>query len=117
MRKVPERLVKLFVRRMAEQGLPGAARAAQLKWLRFYLDFCGKYRHRARDRESLQPFLQKLASKRQSLDRQREAEASIGLLYEIIGSGYREEGAQPAKRVERAPSPQSMKGSVPEYRN
>ena len=43
-----------------------------------------KYRHRPRDEESLQPFLQKLAEKRQSLQRQNQAAASIRLYYELM---------------------------------
>jgi len=55
-----------------------------LKWLRFYLDFCMKYRHPPRDRESLEPFLGKLTRKRQSLERQKQTAASVGLYYGLV---------------------------------
>lgn len=54
-----------------------------VKWLRYYLDFCGKYRHEALDRESLQTFLHKLASKNQSAEQQDQAARSVSLYLEL----------------------------------
>ena len=71
MKKLPEVLQTAFRRRFQEEGIAQAELADYLKWLRFYLDFCQKYRHPPRDGDSLEPFLQKMASKRQSIDRQK----------------------------------------------
>jgi hypothetical protein len=49
----------------------------RLKWLRYYLDFCEKYRQLAGDPDSLTPFLHKLASKSQSREQQAEAAERI----------------------------------------
>jgi hypothetical protein len=38
-------------RRMQEAEVPQGKRWDYLKWLRYYLDFCVKYRHQPRDRE------------------------------------------------------------------
>lgn len=63
---------------MGRRAMPSAQRGDYLKWLRYYLDFCEKYRHPPRDHDSLQPFLQKLAAKGQSPDRQKQAAGSVG---------------------------------------
>ncbi|MBU1694180.1 MAG: integron integrase, partial [Verrucomicrobia bacterium] len=59
-------LEKLFRPAMERAGVPGSESGAYLMWLRFYLDFCAKYEQPPRDRDSLQPFLLKLAEKGQS---------------------------------------------------
>jgi hypothetical protein len=51
-----------------DQGVEAVVQGEQLKWLRFYWDCCGKCRHPAEDRESLERFLQKLATKGQSVE-------------------------------------------------
>jgi hypothetical protein len=51
------------------------------KWLRFYLDFCSKYRHPPDSKGSLPRFLSKLASKNQSAERQARAR-SVGSYYD-----------------------------------
>ena len=54
------------------------------KWLRFYLDFCFKYRHPPRDADSLEPFLHKLASKNQTQAAQEQAAHSVSLFHETV---------------------------------
>jgi site-specific recombinase XerC len=66
MRQLASNLQEAFTRRQGERLVPAGERQDYLKWLRFYLDFCAKYRHPPRDSDSLQPFLQKLSEKRQS---------------------------------------------------
>ena len=71
-------------RRMQEAEVPQGEQWDYLKWLRYYLDFCMKYRHQPPEEESLALFLEKLTAKNQSLDRQRQASASIGLYYDLV---------------------------------
>ncbi|HPD18002.1 MAG TPA: integron integrase [Planctomycetota bacterium] len=54
-----------------------------VKWLRYYLDFCDKYRRETLDRDSLQAFLLKLASKNQSAEQQAQAARSVRLYLEL----------------------------------
>ncbi|MDA3872507.1 MAG: phage integrase N-terminal SAM-like domain-containing protein, partial [Kiritimatiellae bacterium] len=84
MKAIPERLLGDVEVLCQETGVVGEVRRNYLKWLRFYLDFCEKYDHPPRDRDSLQPFLRKLVSKNQSRERQEEAAASIELLYGLV---------------------------------
>ena len=65
MKKLSPKLTACFLRKVESNASSHMHRDAYLKWLRFYLDFCVKYRHRPRERDSLQPFLEKLASKGQ----------------------------------------------------
>ena len=69
---------------MEAEGVPAGQRAEYLKWLRYYLDFCSKHAHPPRDRDSLEPFLQNLAEKRQSAEQHRQAASSVGLYYELM---------------------------------
>ena len=74
-----------------------------LKWLRFYLDFCMKYRQPPRDRESLQPFLNKLTEKRQSLEQQQQASLAIGVFYELMATWPTSPHADQPREAARAP--------------
>lgn len=54
------------------------------KWLRFYLDFCDKYKHAPRNQESLQEFVKKLHSKSQPIEPQEQASKAIQFYYSIF---------------------------------
>lgn len=86
MRKIAEELKTAFSQEVKRRGLSEAVRRDFLKWLRYYLDFCSKYEHPPRDRESLQPFLLKLASKNQSREQQKEAASAVKLFHDLIQS-------------------------------
>jgi hypothetical protein len=44
------------------------------KWLRYYLDFCQKYKQPISTKESLQQFIKKLQEKNQTPERQKQAQ-------------------------------------------
>jgi hypothetical protein len=52
-----------------------------LKWLRYYLDFCQKYKFEKNNSASLPLFIEKLKSKGQNLNQQNQAGHSIKLFY------------------------------------
>ena len=60
MRKIPDGLWTVFDREMEAASVPLEQRQDYRKWLRYYLDFCGKYGHSIVRQESLPPFLAKL---------------------------------------------------------
>ena len=62
-----------FDRKIEEALVRREERPTYRKWLRFYLDFCSKYRHPPDFKGSLPRFLSKLASKNQSAERQAQA--------------------------------------------
>jgi len=53
------------------------------KWLRFYLDFCYKYKKNKLSFESLSGFIDKLASKKQTVEQQKQASWAITRYYEL----------------------------------
>ena len=84
MKRVSPALQMAFERRLATASVPKTKTSDFLKWLRFYLDYCAKYRLPPRDSDSLAPFLHKLASKNQSKARQEEAAQSVKIFYELM---------------------------------
>jgi hypothetical protein len=49
------------------------------KWLRYYLDFCIKYKHNSKDNRSIKPFLNKLKQKKQTTTQCIQADKAINL--------------------------------------
>lgn len=84
MERIPAILETAFSERMVGMGLVVEVRRRWLKWLRFYLDFCLKYEFPPREATSLEPWLEKLASKGQTEFQRDEARRSLGLFYEIV---------------------------------
>ena len=66
MRNLSPALVDAFRDAVPRDGSNSPPFDDSMKWLRYYLDFCAKYDEPPRDEDSLAPFLQKLASKRQT---------------------------------------------------
>jgi hypothetical protein len=55
------------------------------KWLRYYLDFCEKYRLPASHQESLPEFLGNLREKTQTQTQRDQAACAVGMFYEMVG--------------------------------
>lgn len=103
MKRIAAILRSAFLRQLAELHFPAARREDALKWLRFYLDFCLRYKHPPRDEESVTPFLQKLSAKGQSLEAQKEAAESVGIYQRLMKSWSRQPEADAATEQARAP--------------
>lgn len=98
---VPGALQKQFVGYLSEKGVPSSQHGNCLKWLRYYLDFCHKYRLVENRPESLAPFVTKLQDKRQSAVQVEQACKAIKLFFQLGGSDSYQvaiETAQPAGR-------------------
>ncbi len=74
-------LQKRFAETLTKTGVPLREQAFYQKWLRYYLDFCNKYRFEIESRESLAPFIAKLREKKQSEDFQQQAVRAISIFY------------------------------------
>jgi integron integrase len=83
MLKLPTTLILQFDNLLLEKSFSNKDRAIYKKWLRFYWDFCHKYRHNTFHSGSLQLFLQKLQSKNQSVQQQNQAKHSVSLFFEM----------------------------------
>ena len=84
MRKIPLQLTSAFTGDIRQTGVAASDVNEYLKWLQYYLDFCDKYRHPPRDRDSLPLFLQKLSEKGQNPEKQRQAAESVAHFYETL---------------------------------
>ncbi|MCC5845772.1 MAG: hypothetical protein JJU05_16110 [Verrucomicrobia bacterium] len=82
----PADVFSSFSDALKKMGVSGQGHGEALKWLRFYWDFCAKYRHPPQEEDSLMPFLQKLASKGQSPEQQAAATEAVRLCQEILRS-------------------------------
>ncbi|MCC5844446.1 MAG: phage integrase N-terminal SAM-like domain-containing protein [Verrucomicrobia bacterium] len=83
MKKIPEILVSEMRREMNHHGVPRLEQVEYFKWLRYYLDFCLKYRHSTRDPETEVLYLQKLSSKGQSEVCQEQAAKCICMFRKV----------------------------------
>jgi hypothetical protein len=79
MLQVPRDLQDRYEEALGAASIGPELRTDYRKWLRFYLDFCGKYDHPATSASSVPLFMAKLAEKNQSEARWRQASEAVGL--------------------------------------
>ncbi len=58
---------------LAQHHIPEKFHPDYLKWLRYYLDFCQKYKFKEADKKSLPNFIKKLKAKKQTDQQQNQA--------------------------------------------
>ena len=80
---IPPPLQAQFEDHLRRSAVPKEDHGLLKRWLRYYLDFCEKYRFPARRKESLPEFLGKLREKGQSKAQQEQAVYAIGVFYRI----------------------------------
>jgi integron integrase len=83
MDSIPLQLQAEYEALLRNRLVPTGLHPLYKKWLRFYLDFCRKYRFSETERISLEHFLQKLQEKNQTDLQQQQASHAIMLFYEI----------------------------------
>ena len=86
MRKIPAALNVQFNALLVKNEIPQRFRNYYLKWLRYYLDFCQRYRFSESNSQSLPSFIRKLKEKRQTDAQQKQAGEAIHIYYELIRS-------------------------------
>jgi integron integrase len=86
MKKIPDALNAQFVALLDKNRIPQKFHNHYLKWLRYYLDFCERYRFSESNSQSLSNFIQKLKEKRQTDAQQKQANEAIHFYYELIRS-------------------------------
>lgn len=101
MRKIPAALNVQFNALLVKNKIPQRFHNHYLKWLRYYLDFCQRYRFNESNSRSLPNFIRKLKEKRRTAAQQKQANDAIHIYYELIRSesGNKERGLtkQPQK--------------------
>jgi len=86
MRQIPSALNAQFDALLVKNKIPQKFHSHYLKWLRYYLDFCQRYRFSESNSQSLPNFIRKLKEKRQTDAQQKQANDAIDIYYESIRS-------------------------------
>jgi hypothetical protein len=71
---IPPAIHAQFAQFLIGKALPSTVRGFYTKWLRFYWDFCHKYRHDSLHSDSLPLFLKKLQDKYPSEPQRKQAQ-------------------------------------------
>jgi integron integrase len=87
MLNIPPELAHHYTAMLERNGIAVEQRPHFKKWLRFYLDFCGKYAFDPMDRRSFPAFDDKLRAKHQSEGLRKQASRAVCFYYEIMRSG------------------------------
>ena len=66
MKQIPSNISSLYNEHLKKKAIPKKDYFNYRKWLRYYLDFCFKYRQDQLNKESLKHFIAKLKEKRQN---------------------------------------------------
>ena len=103
---IPHELQVQFVTCLRSKAVPEHEFSSYLKWLRYYLDFCEKYRFSAGQPTSLLQFIRKLQEKKQTEAQQQQARCTVTLYHELL---QQEESHQPVS----AAQPKVTHGSNP----
>ena len=80
---IPLKIKTVFDLYLAKKNVPHAEHGNYRKWLRYYLDFCNKYRFDETKKESLPNFIKKLEEKHQSSNQQKQASDAVNLYYSL----------------------------------
>ena len=74
---IPYALQTQFEEYLQNKATPNRLQGEYKKWLRYYLDFCQKYKFSPTHKESLPHFIHKLQEKKQTKERQEQAVMAI----------------------------------------
>ena len=82
--KISQQIIQQFDSWLDKDKVPVDKHNLFKKWLRYYLDFCHKYKHHPQNTESLSLFINKLRDKKQSKQQQEQAFNSVLVYYKIF---------------------------------
>jgi hypothetical protein len=79
MEPIPAEIRNRYDAALVKGDVPLSAHFHYRKWLRYYLDFCLKYRYEILEKESLSYFLKKLGAKNQTEQQQKQAFHAVSI--------------------------------------
>jgi hypothetical protein len=82
--QVPGQLLSAYRMYLGSRKVKNELLYDYLKWLRFYLDFCEKYKVEGDESDRLRQFINKLKENRQSEDQRRQAYHAVTLFFELL---------------------------------
>lgn len=99
MLQTPPEVAARFDAAMLATGVAEHHRPHFCRWLRFYLDFCDKYRSEPADAASLRAFEEKLRSKGQAPWQRQQAHQAVVLYWSLRTEGTTQKGAKATPAV------------------
>lgn len=69
---------------LKRRAIPASRHADYKKWLRYFLDYCGKYPVPASKSDQVRLFVEKLREKKQSTEQQKQAAHAVSLYFEVL---------------------------------
>ena len=95
---------------LSKNGIPEKEHGYYFKWLRYYLDFYHKYNFNRADSKSLPRFIEKLDSKKQNKNQQRQATYAVRFFYSLINfDDFSEKNSKSEIKEHIQPSSKSKK--------
>lgn len=82
--QINQNLLARYNRELDCRNIPIKEQWHFVKWLRYYLDFCDKYRFNPSDAKSIPLFIEKLHSKKQSSFQQQQAQRAVKIYFSVI---------------------------------
>ena len=116
MLNIPPDLLGRFVAVLEERGVPLAQHSYYKKWLRYYVDFCDKYRLEATSSKSQAQFLDKLSEKKQTDWQIKQAAHAVSLYWDVqraLKPSAAASGTESLPRAAEASIPYGLPASVP----
>jgi len=83
MLKIPDSIQNQYIGLLNNKNVPVRVYNYYIKWFRYYLDYCYKYRFPELNQSSLPQFINKLKEKNQKPFQQKQASTAIHIFYEL----------------------------------
>jgi integron integrase len=96
MKPIPSDILVQFEAVLTKKAVPHARHAEYKKWLRYYLDFKGKYTLPESRSEHVRLFIEELRQKNQSHEQQKQAAHALSLFYETQNAERKAEVSTPS---------------------
>lgn len=84
MLQIPAPLLHQYTTFTGRKDVPPQERKYYVKWIRFYLDFCHKYKFQQGTNTSMSSFMDKLREKKQSEKQRKQAQHAVALYFELF---------------------------------
>ncbi len=105
---IPDHILTQYDATLLKRSIPALQHAVYKKWLRYYLDFCGKYPVPDSKAERVRLFIDKLREKKQTSEQQKQAAHAVALYFELL-----QQAGEPAPRP---PVTEKLVAPVPQKR-
>ena len=83
MLKIPSKTLLLYDELLIKATVPEKSHFLYKKWLKYYLDFCHKYRFEPSNSQNLSKFLKELKDKEKNQEQRNQADYVISIFYQI----------------------------------